>query len=94
MNQRPTGFVKKMFRNNPPKPGILIQQITAEVKAGNIHPINPAQLIMNMLSLCVLPFIAKPMFMSVMNIDEKTFRDLMLDRKKSVPEFIIQSIKK
>ena len=83
-----------MFRNNPPKPGKLIQQIEAEVKAGNIYPINPAQLVMNMLSLCVLPFIAKPMFISVMNIDEKTFLDLMLDRKKSVPEFIINSIKK
>lgn len=94
MNQRPTGFVKKMFRNNPPKPGKLIQQIEAEVKAGNIYPINPAQLVMHMLSLCVLPFIAKPMFISLMNIDEKTFLDLMLDRKKSVPEFIINSIKK
>ena len=94
MNQRPAGFVKKMFRNNPPRPGKLMQQIEAEVKAGNIRATNPAQLIMNMLSLCMLPFIAKPMFMSVMNIDEKTFLDLMHERKKTVPDFIINSIKK
>jgi AcrR family transcriptional regulator len=94
MNQRPTGFVKKMFRNTPPRPAKLMQQIEAEVKAGNIRPINPPQLIMNMLSLCVLPFIGKPMFITVLNLDEKSFLDLMVDRKKSVPEFIINSIKK
>jgi hypothetical protein len=94
MNQRPAGFVKRMFRNNPPKPGKLMQQIEAEVKAGNIRPVSPPQLIINMISLCVLPFIGKPMFITVMNIDEKTFLDLMHERKKSVPEFIINSIKK
>ena len=94
MNQRPAGFVKKMFRSNPPRPGKLMQQIEAEVKAGTIRPTSPAQLIMNMLSLCVLPFIGKPMFMTVMNIDEKTFLSLMHERKKSVPDFIINSIKK
>jgi TetR/AcrR family transcriptional regulator len=94
MNQRPAGFVKKMFRNNPPKPAKLMQQIESEVKAGNIRPIRPPQLIMNMISMCVLPFIGKPMFIAVMNIDEKTFIDLMHERKKSVPEFIINSIKK
>ena len=94
MNQRPAGFIKKMFRNNPPRPGKLLMQIDEEVKAGNIRPIDPPQLIMNMISLCVLPFIGKPMFMSIMNIDEKSFLDLMNRRKKEVPEFIINSIKK
>jgi TetR/AcrR family transcriptional regulator len=93
LNQRPAGFVKKMFRNNPPRPAKLITQIQAEVKAGNIIPIDPRQLIMNMISLCVLPFIGKPMFMTVMNLDDKTYLDLMKQRKKSVPDFIINSIK-
>jgi AcrR family transcriptional regulator len=94
LNQRPTGFVKRMFRNNPPRPGRLIQQIEEEVKAGKIRRVDATQLVMDMLSLCVLPFIAKPMFMSVMNMDEKLFLSLMHERKKSVPEFIINSIKK
>lgn len=93
MNQRPSGFVKKMFRDNIPRPGKLLQQIDAEAKAGNIRPIHPAQLLMNMLSMCVLPFIGKPMFTTVMNIDDKSFLDLMQQRKKLVPEFIINSIK-
>jgi len=94
LNQRPTQFVKKMFRDKPLRPAKLMQQIDSEVKAGNIRPIDPPQLFMNMISLCVLPFIGKPMFMSVMNLDDKTFINLMHQRKKIVPEFIINSIKK
>jgi AcrR family transcriptional regulator len=94
MNQRPAGFVKKIFRSSPPQPAKFIAQIEAEIKAGNIRPVNPAHLLMNMISLCVLPFIGKPMFLTVMNIPEKTFNELMQQRKTEVPDFIINSIKK
>jgi TetR/AcrR family transcriptional regulator len=94
LNQRPTGFVRKMFRNNPPKPAKLMEQIQNEVKAGNIKPVNARHLIMNMISMCILPFIGKPMFMTVMSLDEKTFLDLMNQRKSEVPRFIIEAIKK
>jgi TetR/AcrR family transcriptional regulator len=94
MNQRPAGFVKKMFHNKPPKPAKLMEQIQAEIKAGNINPVNPKQLIMNMISMCILPFMAKPMFMTVMNVDDKEFLDLMNQRKSEVPRFIIEAIKK
>lgn len=93
LNQRPDALTK-VFRDNPPNPTKLMHQIEAEVKAGNIRPIAPPQLFMNMLSLCVLPFIGKPMFMAVMNIDDKAFLNLMQQRKTEVPEFIINSIKK
>lgn len=92
LNQRSASIVKKMFHQKP-SPVKLMLQVEAEVKAGNIRPIHPAQLVMNMISMCVLPFIGKPLFMSVMNIDEKTFTDLMHKRKTDVPEFIIHSIK-
>lgn len=94
LNQRPANFVKKIFRNNQPRPAKLILQIEAEIKAGNIRPINAPHLLMNMISLCVFPFIGKPMFMTVMNVPEKAFNQLMQQRKSDVPDFIINSIKK
>lgn len=93
MSQRPDALTK-VFRDNPPNPTKLIKQIEAEVKAGNIRPIAPPQLFMNMISMCVLPFIGKPMFKSVMNINDEAFLHLMQQRKTEVPEFIINSIKK
>jgi len=93
MNQRPAAFVKTIFRNRPPRPHMFIEQIAAEVKKGNIKRVQPAQLLMNMISMCLFPFIGKPVFMTVFNANEEEFRNMMLERKKEVPKFIIQSIK-
>jgi AcrR family transcriptional regulator len=94
LNQRPAGFVKKMFRSSMPQPQKLIAQIEDEVKKGNIRAVHPAQLVMNMISMCVMPFISKPLFMAIMNIDEKVFMELMQQRKTEIADFIIHSIKK
>ena len=94
MNQQPEKFVKKLFGNRPPNPHSFIMQVKHEVKAKTIRPINPPQLLMHMLSMCVFPFIAKPMFKTVMHVDDAVFTQLMRDRKKEIPQFIISSIKK
>jgi AcrR family transcriptional regulator len=94
MSQRPASFIKTLFLDRPPRPQKFIQQIQAEVKEGNIKPVNPPQLLMNMISMCIFPFIGKPMFKLVMNVDEPSFLTLMHQRKKDVPKFIIDSIRK
>jgi AcrR family transcriptional regulator len=94
MNQRPAHFVKRIFNDSPPRPEKLAAQIENEIKAGTIRAVHPFQLIMNMISMCVFPFIGKPMFMTVMKIDDTAFREFMEQRKKEIPVFIIQSIKK
>jgi len=51
-------------------------------------------LFINMLSMCIFPFIAKPMWMTATGMDELQFRYFMEQRKAEVPKFIIESIKK
>lgn len=94
IHQRPAWFAKKMLKAGPPNLARLIQDVQEEIKAGKIKPIHPAQLVLNMLSMCVFPFIAKPMFMAIMGMEESSFRQLMEARKKEVPAFIIASLKK
>jgi len=94
IHQRPEWFAKKALKGSLVSLDKLIEQITSEIKAGRIIPIHPIQLIMHMLSLCIFPFIGKPMLASVMEINETTFFSLMESRKKEVPKFIIGSIKK
>ena len=83
-----------MFGTKPPDMNILVKQIEQEVKKGIIKPISPAHLILNMLSMCVFPFIGKPLFQIVMHVDDLQFRYLMEQRKTEVANFIIDSIKK
>lgn len=73
--------------------GILQKQINAEVKKGNIRKIEAGQLIINIQSLCIFPFLAKPMVRGLMKMDEKTYQDMIQKRKTEVARFIINAIK-
>ena len=65
-----------------------------EVKKKNIISIQPEQLFMNMLSMCVFPFVGRPMLQAVMNVSDKKFNQFLIDRKKEIPKFIINAIKR
>ena len=94
INKQPHAFSQKLFGNDQPPVHKLSAQIEKEIKKGLIKPISPAHLIINMLSMCVFPFVGKPMIQLVMNIDEIQFRNMMEQRKILVAEFIINSIRK
>lgn len=94
MNQNQEIFLKSLLKNNTPNPSKLVIQIEEEVRNGNIIPVSPVQLLINMMSLCVFPFVSKPMLQLVIGLDDLQFRHVMELRKKEVPEFIINSIRK
>lgn len=94
INQNPEYFLEKVWGGNRPRPAKFLEQIAAEVKKGRIRDISPLQLLMNMISLTVFPFVAKPMFQLNIGLDEWQFRSVMEQRKKEIPKFIIDSIRK
>ncbi len=47
----------------------------------------------NLLSLTIFPFVAKPMMQKNLDLDELQFRAVMEQRKKEIPKFIINAIK-
>jgi TetR/AcrR family transcriptional regulator len=94
INQQPEKLVKKMWGNRKPPVNLFFEQVQKEIKKGIIRPIHPAQLLMNMLSLCIFPFAARPMLELVGGINKTEFDALMQERKTMIPQFIISSIKK
>lgn len=93
-NKQPEVLVKKMFGAKKPPIHLFAKQVEEEIKKGIIRPTNPLQLFLNMLSMCVFPFIARPMFEQAIGIGKKQFDAMIEERKKLIPEFIIASIKK
>jgi AcrR family transcriptional regulator len=93
VNRQPQAFLKKVLGNTRPPVEKLLQQIEQETKAGIIKPIDPLQLLLNTLSLCIFPFLASPMIQLLTGMEAKKFRALMEERKKLVPQLIIESIK-
>ena len=95
MNQDPVYFMSKIWSKNVgPKPQKFIQQIDDEVKKGKIKNISPLHLLMNLISMTLFPFVSKPLLQVNLGIDELQFRIFMEQRKKEIPKFIIDAIRK
>ena len=88
-------FLEK-FWSKPefPQPQKFLQQVEKEVKKGTIKKISPLHLLINLISMSIFPFVGKPMIQFTMGLDELQFRSVMEQRKKEIPQFIINSIKK
>ena len=95
INRDPDQFMYKIWgEKNLPKPAKFLEQIEAEVKKGTIKKIDPRHLLMNLLSMTIFPFVAKPMITRNLRMTDPQFRQAMEERKKEIPKFIIDAIRK
>jgi len=85
-------FGQKLGLNPRAMLGNFQKEIQQNITAGKIRPIDGRQLLMNIISICIYPFVAKPIIKTMMQMDENTFIDLMGKRKKDAYEFIINAI--
>ena len=87
------GFAKvmKSLYGNPVK--TVLVAIERSVKKKEIRAIDPPQLLLNILSLCIFPFVGRPVFKKLVGIPDKQFELMLEARATEVAEFIIESIK-
>jgi len=94
LNRNPDRVVE-LIQSSGINPIFFTNQVENEIKEGIIEPVNPVHLIVNMLAMCIFPFVARPILQGVIfNEDRQQYEKFIQDRKKEVPEFIINSIKK
>ena len=72
--------------------GTLSRQIRARVNEGRMRPITPDQFILNLLSLCIFPFAARPLVQAVLQLDDDAFARLIARRKRDLPTFVMQGL--
>jgi AcrR family transcriptional regulator len=94
MNNNPEFVMSFLKQENRPNPSQLLLQIEKEIVDGVIKPTNPKQLLLDILSMTVFPFAAKIMVKGIIQISEVEFNQLMEERKISIAEQIINSIKR
>ena len=95
INRNPEFFNEK-FKELKTLEGIKIfeKQIKDEIAKGSIIEINPKQLIINIISMSIFPFMAQPMAKGILDITEKEFKLIIEERKKLVAQFTINAIRK
>lgn len=94
INRNPKEAIKKIFGNQRPPIDKVEEHIAKLVKKGVIKPIRGAELMINMVSLCIFPFLARPMVQWVTKSNDEEFVQMMEQRKKNVVKFVIDSVKK
>jgi AcrR family transcriptional regulator len=70
----------------------LQEQIDERVEAGEMAPIEATHLLAHVFSLCLFPFIAKPVFRSMYDMEEDEYRRFIEERKQAVPDFIDRAL--
>jgi AcrR family transcriptional regulator len=65
----------------------LGEQIEAEVRAGRMRPIGPRQFVVNLVSLCIFPFAARPMLAMMLGLDDDAFPSFIDERRRTLADF-------
>jgi AcrR family transcriptional regulator len=77
------------------KPDEILRQFKKAVDDDEIRDIDPRDLVVNLLSLCIFPVAAKPVMQRLLTDNNSdAYREFIEKRKETVPEFILNAIKK
>ena len=69
------------------------EQIDAEVRAGRMRSIPPEQFLVNLISLCIFPFAARPMMAALMGFDDRAFARFIRERREALPDFFLNALR-
>ena len=88
-------LIEDLFENVPTAQALKIVQeaINHEVEAGNIRQITVQELMLNLMSLTVYPFIAEPALKHVFSLTNEDFKNMMTKRKITITNLIINDLK-
>jgi TetR/AcrR family transcriptional regulator len=90
---RNPGRIIELIHSTGMNPDFVMNIIRQEIKKGTIIEIDPSQLMVNMLAMCIFPFAARPMLQGfIFKNDEKVFEEFIERRKTEVADFIIKAI--
>ncbi len=93
LNRNPEFAKKLLAEKHFPNIDNFKVQVEEHIANGIIRPIKAEQLFFNIMALNIFPFVASPLLKGLTNVDDETYKKLMLERKTEVADFIINSIK-
>ena len=93
LQRDPESLLKLLVRGKKRKKSTFHQQVESAIEKGEIRAIDPGQLFIDMISLCVYPFVAKPLVMAFEGLSETRYKAFIQERKRHVPDLLINSIR-
>lgn len=75
-----------------PEAASMVGMMLQAMEDGKIKRYHPFHLLMNIISMSVFPFLAKPMLISISGITEADWKELMKERKEEVKRFVFSAL--
>jgi TetR/AcrR family transcriptional regulator len=91
LNSNPDRFlnyIKKAGIN----PMLLQKQIDEEAVLGLIRPIKAEHLLVNIISMCIFPFVARPIVQSMFEMNDENYQQYLQSRQTEIVDFVLKSI--
>lgn len=71
----------------------LDAQLQEKAEEGTFRPISAEQFIVNLLSLCIFPFIACPLIQTMFDMDDDAFDSFIEERRTQIPSFFLSALR-
>lgn len=91
LNTDPQRFVDKI-KNYGLDPTIIMRQIEEEAGYGLIRPVRADHFMVNLLGMCLFPFVARPVVQGVLRKTPEEYEIFLNERKEQIIQFVMNSI--
>lgn len=92
MNQHPKRFKEFISSLGVEIPATFVEQLQKEIQKGNMMPIKPIHFLVNVVSLFMMPVIARTMVQTLFSLDDEEFDQFLKERKELVPKLIFNGV--
>jgi AcrR family transcriptional regulator len=65
----------------------IVRVMQAEIKKGNIRPVDPHQFMLTLVGMCIFPFLARPVFVGIFKLDQKAYAAIIAERHLHVMQY-------
>lgn len=92
MNRNPQEFRKFIESLNFKIPDRFIEQINSEIESGRMMPVKPHHFFLSVVSLCMMPMIARQMVQAIFRLDDDGYYKFLDERKELISRIIFNGI--
>jgi len=88
-------YLTELIRNAGINPSMMMASISQMLEQEGIYLRDPRHFLVNLIGLCIFPFAARPLVQRmIFDNDDDAYNSFLLERKKEVPQMILNAIGK
>jgi len=91
LNTNPDSFIK-YIKESGLNPRLLQKQIDDESARGVIQTIKAEHLMVNIIAMCIFPFVARPIVQNIFDMNNDQYQAYLQSRQTEIVDFVLKSI--